>query len=353
MDGLDYGWRVEGRMTISLDELRNGLELEQDLVFPKKPDDPEMRESTSVWMFEENGKFGFPRMGIEAEASSWDDRLFQGNFAFPDGRILSGHGRGPAHSPFGPDGKPTVLGAGYISFRCLEPFRRWTMTFDGPAIDGHVTEQIAKTLDPNKRVHVRLNADMIMMTPAWSQQSALDDKNLDANLMGLGYRFEHLFRAEGVYEIDGEKRPFKGTGLRIHRQSIRRLEGFYGHCWQSALFPDGRAFGYIAYPPRPDGTGSYNEGYIYQGGRMISARIVKAPWLRRVVSHGDDVSLELESELGRTQISGSTTLSTFHVNSPEMGGFTLQQGGALYRWDGQSAFGMIERSSHASKTTIG
>ena len=171
--------------------------------------------------------------------------------------------------------------------------------------------------------------------------------------MGLGYRFEHLFRAEGIFEVDGETRPFKGTGLRVHRQSIRRLEGFFGHCWQSALFPDGSAFGYITYPPKEDGTETYNEGYIYQGGRMIPAKVTKAPWLRRIVEAGDDVSLELVSELGRTRIEGTTRLSTFRVGNPDIGDLNLQQSGVHYRWDDQTAYGMIERSAHESLTTIG
>jgi hypothetical protein len=333
-------------MTISLDELRNGLALEKDLVFPSRPANPEMRESMSVWMFDETGAFGFPRMGIEAEASSWDDRLFQANFAFAGGRILNGAGRGPAPSPLGTDGRPTVLGAGSIVFRCIEPFQRWAMAFDGPAIDGHVAQQIARTLDPGHRTRVRLEAEMTMVTPAWIQATKEDGASLEENLMGLGYRFEHLFRAEGVLHVDGEARPFKGTGLRIHRQSVRRLEGFFGHCWQSAVFPDGRAFGYIAYPPRPDGSESYNEGYLYVDGRMVAARVVKAPWLRRIVGQGDDVSVELESALGRTRIEGTTTLSTFRIGNPDIGGLNLQQSGAHYTWDGQSAYGMIERSSH-------
>ena len=73
---------------------------------------------------------------------------------------------------------------------------------------------------------------------------------------------------------------FTGTGLRIRRQGVRKLEGFWGHCWQSALFPSGRAFGYIAYPPRPDGEPTYNEGYIFSGdGELVPARVVEAPWL--------------------------------------------------------------------------
>jgi hypothetical protein len=207
---------------------------------------------------------------------------------------------------------------------------------------------------------VRLEAEMTMATPAWVQEVSGDIANMtkeeaaNAQAMGLGYRFEHHFRATGMLAIDGRTRDFKGTGTRIHRQSIRRLEGFTGHCWLSALFPDGRAFGCLAYPPLPGQSNySYNDAVIYQNDRMIPARILKAPFLRRIVARGDDASVELESELGITRIKGVTALSTFRIGNPDMGGLNLQQGGALYTWEGQSAYGMVERSSHESLTTFG
>src|SRR3546814_13899345 len=66
----------------------------------------------------------------------------QANFSFADGRVLSGAGRGRAPSPIDNEGKPSIIGAGSLQFRCVEPFQRWTMCFDGPARDGHVAEQI-------------------------------------------------------------------------------------------------------------------------------------------------------------------------------------------------------------------
>jgi prepilin-type processing-associated H-X9-DG protein len=346
-------------MSAEIANLSGGLEAQQDLVFPGQPSDPQMRESASLWLFEANGTFGFPRMGVEAEASSWDNRRYQANFAFADGRVLNGAGRGAVPSPLGPDGRPTILGAGPVTFQCLEPFRSWSLTFDGPAVDAHVSQQIHRTIDPNKRTHVRLAVEMTMAAPAWVQQTSAEElaamkktEAAEAGFMGVGYRFEQLFRARGTFTVDGKTHDFKGTGLRIHRQSVRPLEGFRGHCWQSALFPDGRAFGYITYPPREDGSPSYNEAYIFQNGKMFPARVTQVPWLRRIVGHGDDVSLELVSELGRTRIEGATTLSTFRVGNPDIGGLNLQQSGVLYRWDGQSAYGMIERSSHESLTTI-
>jgi hypothetical protein len=349
-------------MTPTLQQLAGSLKEEQDLVFPGKPEHPEMRESVSIWMFDDNGQFAFPRMGIEAEASSWDDRRLQANFAFKGGRVLNGAGRGPAPPASGPDGRPTVIGAGALSFRGIEPFRRWTVSFDGPALDGLVSEQIDgsfKTKQP-VRTHVRLEAEMIMATPAWVQEVSTDTASMssadaaNAQAMGLGYRFEHHFRARGSLEIDGRKHDFTGTGTRIHRQSIRRLEGFSGHCWLSALFPDGRAFGCLAYPPLAGRSEySYNDAVIYQDGRLITARISKAPFLRRIVARGDDVSVELESDLGRTRIQGVTTLSTFRIGNPDIGGLNLQQGTARFTWDNQSAYGMVERSSHESLTTVG
>lgn len=347
-------------MTIELATLSGGLSPEQDLVLAEQPADPQMRESVSLWFFEDSGTFAFPRMGIEAEAACWNDRRFQANFAFAGGRILNGAGRGAPPPTRGPDGRPTVIGAGALSFECIEPFRRWTASFDGPAVDGDVSRQIANTLDPDRRSPLRMEMEMTMATPAWVQGTSPEDlaamtadQARDAGFMGVGYRFEQLFRARGVLEIDGRRQDFRGSGLRIHRQSVRPLAGFRGHCWQSALFPDGRAFGYIAYPPHEDGSESYNEAYLYRDGRMIPARAVTVPWLRRITGEGDDATLELESELGRTRIEAVTTLSTFRVDNPDIGGLDLQQGGARYRWDDQVAYGMIERSSHESLTWIG
>jgi hypothetical protein len=186
------------------------------------------------------------------------------------------------------------------------------------------------------------------------------------DLMG-GPRYEQLFRASGTVAVAGEQRAFSGTGLRIRRQGVRKLEGFWGHCWQSALFPGGRAFGYIAYPPRPDGEPAYNEGYLFDGpdsgGDLIPARVVQAPWLTRLQPRGEDVSVVLETDRGTVRIEGETVVSTHDITDPsevpaemleKMANWTfpaLQQAGVRYRWDGEETIGMLERSSPMDKIT--
>ena len=44
---------------------------------------------------------------------------------------------------------------------------------------------------------------------------------------------------------------------------------------------------------------------------------------------------------------------TVRFANPDIWGLNLQQSGVLYDWDGQKAYGMIERSAHESQTVIG
>src|SRR6202012_5089388 len=140
--------------------------------------------------------------------------------------------------------------------------------------------------------------------------------SIEGDLMG-GPRYEQLFRATGSLTVGDDEHTFTGTGLRIRRQGVRKLAGFWGHSWQSALFPSGRAFGYIAYPPRPDGEPTFNEGYIFDGftgtGDLIPARVVEAPWLTRLQPVGEDVALMLETPSGTVRIDGETILSTHDI----------------------------------------
>ncbi|MET0182890.1 MAG: hypothetical protein ABW199_08405 [Caulobacterales bacterium] len=348
-----------------------------DFPLQTKPENPQMRDSASVWVSDNEGRFGFPRVCIEAVAGQWDYRGVEANFAFPDGRVLIGsNGYAPKGEPKVVNGKIVTINAGPLTFEVVEPFRKWVMTFDGPAYDSTVQRSMQGIrTGPSKNIKARV--EMEMGAPPWVQagQNSGGQSTVDALGAVGGHRHEQLFRCTGSFAVEGEaERTFNGTGLAIRRSGVRDVGVFPGHCWLSALFPSGRAFGFNAFPPREDdGTPSYADAYVVDGGKLIAAKLIEAPWMKKFVPHDGACNVVLETkEHGRIHIEGRTNESTYICAGNPMfgdwnwpkdappartagqpgGGLPFHQGGAKYTWDGESAYGMIERSYPNERTSI-
>jgi hypothetical protein len=342
-------------------DLTGGLDRDREYFFDQRPDDPEMRDSASMWISDDQGEIGLPRVGIEAVASDWDHHGYQLNLGLRGGRVIRARETGDSRL-----GDASVLGTGPLAFRCVEPFRTWRAEFDGEADSTTITSLIKGQPDFS-RTPLAFSVTATMAVPPWIQGALQSDagerlaSSVEGDLMG-GPRYEQLFRCTGTVTVDGETREFSGSGLRIRRQGVRRLQEFWGHCWQSALFPSGKAFGYIAYPPRADGEPTFNEGFVFDGagsgassgdgdGELIPARVVSAPWLKTLEPAGEDVSVVLETSRGEVRIGGTTALPTIDVfRRPEMPNFPVMfQGGVRYTWDGEETYGMLERSTQRDK----
>jgi hypothetical protein len=349
-------------------DLTGGIDPAREYMFADRPDNPEMRDSASFWVFDDRGRVALPRIGIEAVAADWDAHGLQVNVAFPDGRVYRLREDAASWPVDGPDGTATVLGAGPLAFTCVEPFNVWTMTFDGQAVQTSSAD-LAEGRKDGALVDLQFEVEAKLAVPPWVQGALQADASstlktsIEGDLMG-GPRYEQLFRATGAVRVGGTEHAFTGSGLRIRRQGVRRLEGFWGHCWQSALFGSGRAFGYIAYPPRPDGQPTFNEGYLFDGdGDLIPARVVEAPWLTKLQPLGEDVSVVLQTADATVRIEGETVVSTHDITDPseipadqlaKLANWTfpaLQQAGVRYRWDGEETYGMLERSIPMDKIT--
>src|SRR5579871_6517563 len=289
-------------------DLTGRLPDDREFVFAEQPADPDMRESVNVWMWDEGDDVGFPRIGIEAVADQWQTHDVQVNIAFADGRALNIFEPGAVHDPRGTDGRPRVLGAGPLRFELIEPFRHWRARLDGVAMDNTVARQMAGERPLGvPTVPVRLDVDIRSVVPPWengalrAEAARVLAEQEEGDLMG-GPRYEQLFRMTGRLRVGDQERDVRGGGLRVRRQGVRRLPRFWGHAWQSSVFPSGRGFGYITYPARQDGKPTYNEGYVFDGdGALIPARVVEAPWLRRMAAKGQQVPVVLETEDGRTE----------------------------------------------------
>lgn len=336
-------------------DLTGGIGDEREYVFAEQPDDPEMRESVNAWIWGSQDDVGLPRIGVEAVADQWDTHDVQVNMAYADGRVFTLAATGPVHDPAGGDGRPRILGAGPLSFELVEPFRHWRMRLDGTVHAWTNDEQVTGARpETEPDVPVEIEVDIVSAVPPWENGELLPEAKRvlteqdEGALMG-GPRYEQLSRASGRVRIGDDEHVIDGGALRIRRQGIRRLGTFRGHAWQSAVFPSGRAFGYIVYPPRDDGLPTYNEGYLFDGdGALTPAWIVEAPWLRRLRNRGEDVSVVIETEHGTTRIQGESLVSCFSVmggiGSGSQGFPVLQQAISRYTWDGETANGMMERS---------
>jgi hypothetical protein len=343
-------------------DLYGGYDPEADFMLPTRPDNREMRDSVSMWISDDQGRFGLPRFTIEAVAGEWDNRGVEANIAFPDGRVLIGAGGFPPSPAKVVGGKTVTLNAGPLTFELVEPLQRWKMTFDGEAYETTVQRQVQGERTGARR-RVRIDVDSTMAVPPWSPGEQSRDV-ATAKAVGAvgGHRHEQLFRCKGRFAIEGEAPiDFNGTGLRVRRYGARDTGDFPGHVWMSALFPSGKAFGVLAFPPRADGTPAYNEAFIFENGRKTYARVLEGPWMTEFTPHGGQVDLLLETDSGRVRIGGLTHDSTFiRKGNPMFGDWTqngaelyvalpFHQGGARYTWDGEVSYGMIERSLPADK----
>lgn len=333
-------------------DLTGGLDPEREYVFTEPQTTPGMQEGVNWWLWDEAGRFGLPRFAVEGVAPDWANHQVQLSFLEPNGQLLRNWTTEPAHPVIGPSGKASHFGAGPLGFDCLEPFRRYRARYEGDAMSGAFAEMARPGFATDRRAPLAFEIDCETVVPPWVQGSMSTDaaarmatRTVEGEFMG-GDRLEQLCRVEGVITFGGVERSFKGGALRIRRAGVRNVTGFWGHCWQSTVFPSGKAFGYIAYPPRPDGQPSYNEGFVFLGeGALIPARVVEAPWLDHFQFAGEDVGLVLETRDGRRHRIGGETFGGM-PSIPAGEGFPpLFQSIVRYAWDGETAFGMMERSN--------
>ena len=254
-------------------ECDGGLSHDRDFFFAGTPPDPDVRESASVWVFDDAGALGMPRIGVEAVSRSWDKRGLQVNVGFPNGRMVVALGQGEGRSPVDDDGVCRTFAAGDLEFRCVEPFARAAVHFDGTALDTDAGRMAAMDFT-GPVVPLRIDVALEAAAPPWvsGTLNAEAKATFDQGFAGsfISPRYEQLCTCHGTLGVGADEWQFHGTALRVHRQGPRDVLGFWGHCWASVLFPDGRGFGVLTFPDRP-GSGGYNEGFVLDGAALVPA----------------------------------------------------------------------------------
>jgi hypothetical protein len=334
-------------------DLSGGMDADVDEVAAEPPR-PDFMEGVNVWLWDEEGRIGLPRVAVDAMGSRWDEaHMISVNAALPGGQVLVVRGFAPPHPAADAHGRPRVRGAGPLRFECLEPFRLWRVTFDGLAGETTTDNQIANRFGgpnavPEPTVPLAFDIEFEMTVAPWVNGTY----EPDGATLTTEHRLEQLCSATGEVALDGTTIPLRGGGLRIRRKgSMQRSDysDWMGHVWMSTQFPSGRAFGIDNFAPRPDGSVRYHEGWLYDDGEILLAKFVEAPWKTKWVASGEDVSFMLRTNRGDVRIAAETFVTTVNpIAQPPTGRAAFpstQQGIVRYRWDGEEAYGMIERSS--------
>jgi hypothetical protein len=314
------------------------------------PENSQMRDSATLWVVDESGTLALPRVTIDAVGATWDTPDLQLNFVHADGRTLRVWSKEPGSLAMDAAGNAAVRGAGALRFQCIEPFRRWTVEFDGLAMQSTTDAEIAGARERTP-VPLAFRFEAEMAAPPWlmggmTEEAARQMKAGDGSELMGGVRYEQLCRVSGSVAFDGTRhRVEKASGMRVRRQGVRNMGAALGHCQHSALFPSGKALGAIVMARGAGGPEAFNEAFVVMpGGQRLPARVVRAPWMTRLAARGDDASLILDSAAGTVRIEGETLLSMFDHHDFEMADSSiLHQGTARYIWDGEETIGLIER----------
>ena len=277
-------------------DVSGGISISREYIVAERPAESGFRDACNIWFENADGSLGL-RFGGEALSDEWEAHEIWLDVAFNDGIVWSARSAGAPLSVFGKDDVASVRGAAGIRFDCLEPFKTWLVSVDLEA-DRLTTEQLCADCVPDTTVQDRLRCELIleMVAPPWIPGSL--DAKAKARLEGedgdfMSPRYEQLCIGQGSLQVHDRIVTLQGNGLRIRRSGGRAFQGFQGHCWQSAIFPDGTAFGCNSYPPKAGETDAFSEACKHLGCVSWSLTETTSPSFLRPMKSGSRLQATL------------------------------------------------------------
>jgi hypothetical protein len=331
-------------------DLSGGLPAEREGIRSVEPDVPFWSENMLFAVYDPTSDVGlWLHLGtVPTDWSLWHEM----NYAIlpGDDGVLSMW----SYHRTAPDRRPG--GAG-LDFRCIEPFRRWNVSFDGFGLhtsNAAMQEGLAR-VGTNRRFVVDLDVEYV--TPAWDMHTAAEADTGRGSMHGQGWAREHyeqLYRARGTVVLGDVAVSFDGYGWRDHSLGPRGGGGapWGGHVITGTLYDSGRGWGLSRYWA-PDGTISLEGGYVVEeDGVLRHARVTEAPRLRSLVMSDEELPIGLVWPGGSLETSIVTRRSLWLSMMKGLSvGKDLDGPGLMYvlnhgtaEWDGEVGVNYIERS---------
>jgi hypothetical protein len=218
----------------------------------------------------------------------WEDRVFISLPGDEGTLAMWAYHRSPAERrPGGPN----------LAFKCIEPFKRWKITFDGFA--QHVSNHAMQNgLAGGARQRVVLDLDIVCATPVWDAHSHEDGRGKGgmATQSWAKEHYEQMYRATGTAHFGEESHDIRAVGWRDHSRGPRGGTGgdpWGGHVIAGGLFPSGRGFIFSSYW-KPDGKVNLQGGCLIEpDGTAHVAELVKFPRLLDLQLSGEILPVQL------------------------------------------------------------
>jgi hypothetical protein len=147
----------------------------------------------------------------------WEDRVLV--FLPGEEGVLGMWGYHPTPA----QGRP---GGANLAFRCVEPFRRWHLSFDGVLSHQSDAQMRAGFMSDERRLRLRFEIDVECRTPVWDAHTSASDETGYGGMQTQEWATEHyeqLYTAAGTIALPSGSVDFRGTGWRDHSRGPRDM----------------------------------------------------------------------------------------------------------------------------------
>jgi hypothetical protein len=247
------------------------------------------------------------------------------------------------------DTSPGPAGA-LMSLECIEPFRRWQLSYDGPVRRVSNDLLFAGGLAQGREERLQIDFTIDSVKPIWDLASTHGAEEASENWSAT--HDQQLSEVHGRIVSDDGAIGFDGAGWRDHSRGARDMSDFAGHTILGAWFPD-QDRGFVATHTRALSGSEVRTGSIFSGTEEepITPDLPAVDDPRALPMTFDVVlpalSGDHEVHVEVKQFAPITMQSPNHLSVGmiyEPGAIIFSESQGQFTWDGHVGYGYIERS---------
>ena len=272
--------------------------------------------------------------------------------ALPEGRLATDVSVGGLPNSYAPR-TPRIARGATLVMECVDPFREWRVSSNGVAQIGKATDLWNNSPRQSQRVPLQLDLRGECLGPVWMAGAGDDVEHMQKQEWAKSH-YQQTIRLRGAIELDGVRHEFNGTGYRDHSRGPRDFSSWSGHALFTAPFSSGRSFGLMALFG-PGGATTYSSAYVVRDGILQRGKPGEVRRVSTDVLNGESGAFELVIG-GRTErihyrvhaCSLLSMLAPYDVTPglyrDRPGGIALCDAFGSFEWDGETGYGILERT---------